>query len=308
MTDLQLGLLIIGALAVVGVVVYNRLQERATQRAAERAFRAQHADALLDGEPTRREPALRGSLKAEAAEAAEAPAAAMPDARADYIIELALARPSSASSVLELWSPLEHRFGRRAMLAASDGSGWRRLRATDTGSCIALRAALQLVSRSGVASEAEVLEFRSAVETAGARLKASISAPEMREAVEAAHALDRLCAEFDIQVALHAVGAFDDAALAAYGNEPFHVARREDGVTFTLDVPRTLEVGRTYEAMARAARQLALAHGGRLVDDNGRALDDAALIAIGQQIEPAARMLAEHGMEPGGELALRVFS
>ena len=34
MTDLQLGLLIIGAVAVAGVLVYNRAQERATRRDA----------------------------------------------------------------------------------------------------------------------------------------------------------------------------------------------------------------------------------------------------------------------------------
>ena len=302
MTDLQLGLLVIGAIAVAGVVIYNRLQERATRRSAEHAFGAQHPDVLLDEDAARREPTLRSSADSEA------PAGAMPDPRADYIVELSLARPSGASAVLEQWTPLEHRFGRRALLAASDGKGWRRLKPGDTGACVALRAALQLVSRAGVASEAEVLEFRSAVETAAGRLKASIAAPEMRHAVEAAQALDRICVELDIQVALHVLGAFGDDDLAPFGAEPFHVARREDGVTFTLDVPRTLDVARAYESMARSARSLAGAKGGRLVDDNGRLLDDAALIAIGQQLEPAGRMLAEHGMEPGGELALRVFS
>jgi hypothetical protein len=164
------------------------------------------------------------------------------------------------------------------------------------------------VSRAGVASESEVLEFRSAIETAAGRLKASISAPEMREAVEGAQALDRLCVEADIQVALHVLGSFSDQDLVPFASEAFQLARREDGVTFTLDVPRTLEVDRAYEAMARAARQLAATKAGRLVDDNGRALDDAALIAIGRQLEPAGRMLAEQGIEPGGELALRVFS
>jgi hypothetical protein len=302
MTDLQLGLLVIGAIAIAAVVVYNRLQERATRRAAERAFRGEQPDVLLDGEGARREPSLRSDTDSET------PAGAMPDARADYIIELSLHGRSSASAVSDLMASLEHRFGRRAMLAASDGTGWRRLRPGDAGPCVALSAALQLVSRAGVASEAEVLEFRSAVETAAARLKASIRAPEMREAVESAQALDRLCVEMDIQVALHILGSFSDEDLAPLGAERFHVARRDDGVTFTLDVPRTPEVARAYESMARAARALATAKDGRLVDDNGRALDDAALLAIGRQLEPAARALAEHGMEPGGELALRVFS
>ena len=51
MTDLQLGLLVLGAVAVVGVVLYNRLQERAVRREAERAFATRHADVLLGDLP-----------------------------------------------------------------------------------------------------------------------------------------------------------------------------------------------------------------------------------------------------------------
>src|SRR5204863_7499297 len=62
MTDLQLGLLVLGAAAVVGVVAYNRLQERAVRREAQRAFGSGHSDVLLDdarGDPAgRREPRL----------------------------------------------------------------------------------------------------------------------------------------------------------------------------------------------------------------------------------------------------------
>lgn len=58
MTDLQLGLLVVGALAVAGVLVYNRLQERSVKRTAERAFGSRHADALLDEPGPRREPSL----------------------------------------------------------------------------------------------------------------------------------------------------------------------------------------------------------------------------------------------------------
>ncbi|HZQ74483.1 MAG TPA: cell division protein ZipA C-terminal FtsZ-binding domain-containing protein [Burkholderiales bacterium] len=300
MTDLQLGLLVIGALAVAGVVLYNRVQERATRREAQRAFASSHADVLLGAEPGRREPALH-------TEPPQPAPLAMPDPRVDYIVELALARPVAAAAILELWAPFEHRFGRRAFLAASDGRGWRRLKAGDGAPCAALQAALQLVTRAGAASDAEVLEFRSDVETVAARLKAAIRAPEMREAVEAAQALDQACAEADIQVALHVLGEFGLDDVAQYAEAPFLVAAREGGVTLTLDVPRTLDTRRAYEAMVRAARHLAAA-GGRVVDDNGRELDDAALSAIGRQLEPALRLLAERGLEPGGELALRVFA
>jgi len=304
MSDLQLGLLVIGALAVAGVLVYNRVQERATRRAAEEAFGSRHADVLRGGEPeAKREPSLH-RLAASPAEIGDA----MPDTRIDYVIDLAPQRPAAGAAVLELWAPIERRFGRRALLAASDGHGWRRVKAGDAGACTALRAALQLVTRAGAASDAEVVEFRSEVETAAAHLGAQVSAPEMRDAVSAAQALDRACAEADIQVALHVLGNLSDDDLATLAGQDFQVARREGGVTLTLDVPRTLGVARGYEAMARAAQHLAASASGSLVDDNGRALDQAALAAIGAQLEPAQRLLAEHGIEPGGALALRLFS
>jgi FtsZ-interacting cell division protein ZipA len=60
--------------------------------------------------------------------------------------------------------------------------------------------------------------------------------------------------------------------------------------------------------MVRAARSLADESGGRLVDDNGKELDEHALRAIGAELEAVRTRLAAVGIEPGSELALRLFS
>jgi hypothetical protein len=276
MTDLQLGLLVIGAAAVVGVLLYNRAQERATRRDAQRRFGSQHADVLLDEAPARREPTF------------EVPPQKRPEPGVDYVIEL---EGVNAARLRTEWAALEHRFARRAMLADSDAGK--------------VQAALQMVSRDGVIGEAELLEFRSQVETLAAGHGASVSAPEMRQALEAAKQLDRACVEVDIQVALHVLGV---PQLELPQGEPFQVAPRADGITLLLDVPRTPELQRSYEAMVRSARQLAAAHGGRVVDDNGNALDERALSAIGVELEAVRGRFDELGMEPGSPLALRVFS
>jgi len=302
MTDLQLGLLLIGAAAVAGVLVYNRVQERGVRRQAERSFGSQHADVLLEKTAARVEP----TLEARATRRAEVQADAMPDERVDYLIRLDVPRGVAGAALLELWTPLEHRFAKRVLLAGFDGSGWRRVAPGDAGTCIALRAGLQLVSRDGVLTEAELLEFRSQVETLGAKVGATLAAPEMREALEAARELDRICADADIQVALHVIGITPADALP--GEHPFQVEGREDGVTLSLDLGRTPEPGRSYEAMARAGMQLASSLGGRLVDDNGSALDERSLAAIGGQLEAVRQALAGRGIEPGSPLALRLFS
>ena len=243
----------LGVVALVGVLAYNYVQERAARRQAERSFSSHHADVLLEKSDTRREPTLRP----------EPPPGAVPHPQIDYIIEVSL-------PFREGWEAIEHRFGRRALLAGD-------------------KAALQMVTREGVVSEAELLEFRSEVETLAAKAGATVRAPEMRAALDAAQELDRACADADIQVALHVVG----------------VADAQDGrVTFTLDVARTLEPGKAYEAMVRSARQ----RGGQLVDDNNTPLDERALSSIGAQVEAVRQELLGRGIEPGGPLALRLFS
>jgi len=280
MSDLVLGLLVLGGCLFAGVLVYNRLQERSARRAAERAFASPHADSLLQQAP-RREPVL----KVETA----------PDERVDYVIELRGQAPLAAALMLEAWRPIEQRFARRVLLAAADGGAWR--------------AGLQLVSRAGVVSDAELIEFRSGVETLGASLGAVVSAPEMRPALDAARELDRTCADSDIQVALHVVGPMPDLnSVPLAGEQPFRVVRREDGVTLVLDVALTPDLGASYEAMARAGRRLAESHGARLVDDRGNALDDRSLAAIGAQLEAVRQTLAGRGIETGSPLALRLFS
>jgi ZipA, C-terminal FtsZ-binding domain len=275
MTDLTLGLALVGGLAVAGVLLYNRLQERSARNAAERAFASRPPDVLLGEGGERREPVDSGTE---------------PDPRVDYIVQLSL--PAAADAALdEGWRPIAQRFAGRAFLSQS-GIG-RRL------------AALQLVSRAGVVSEPELVEFRSAVESLAAQLGAAVAAPGMRESLQAARELDAACAQADIQVALHVIGVVSDQPL---GGQPFQAAPRVDGVTLTLDVPRTAQLGRSYEAMARTGRELARAQGGRLVDDAGHELDERALAAIAAQLETVRRLLAERGLEPGSPLALRVFS
>jgi hypothetical protein len=308
MSDLQIGLLAVGVLVVAGIIAYNAVQERRARRAAERAFRSGHADVLMDGATQRLEPrfdapARRGVPPAETA--------ALPDPRLDYIIELQLRQIASAAEVAAHWAPFEHRFAGRALLAASpDRAAWRPLAAA--GSCAAVRAALQLASRAGPVSEAQLIEFRGAADTLAAQIGAGVTAPEVKQAVETARELDALCADADIQVVLHVVpqpgGAFaGDAPPQASG--AFGVARRDDGgYVLSIDVPHCPEVRRGYDAMVVYARDLCATLGGMIVDDNARVLDEQALAAIGAQLDAVRATLEARGIEPGSPAAMRLFS
>jgi FtsZ-interacting cell division protein ZipA len=328
MSELQIGLLAIGVVVVVGVLAYNRFQERGATREARRAFRSEHADVLLEGgaagdhaPPDSQRPVARS---------APAVPEAQPDPAIDYIIEFSSEQPAAQALVQEQWGAIERRHARRALLAGSeDGKSWR--------------AGLQLVSRDGAVGEADLIEFRSAVETLAASAGATVQAPEMRAAVEAARALDQFCAETDIQVVIHVQGSafpgtkiraaaeaaglalgtdgrfalHDDAqrllyTLGARDGTAFSAAGMRDAapdaLTLALDVGRVPDTRRSFESMTRFAHHLAATLGGSMVDDNGNALDERAIAAIAQQLDAVSARLEAQGLPPGSPAALRLFS
>lgn len=331
MSELQIGLLAIGVLVVAGVLAYNRIQERGARREAERAFRSDHTDVLLaDGPAARIEPTDGATRVAVAPAAAAREEAARPDPRVDYIADLSFPQPVGMAALQEAWRAIERRHARRVLLAPGpDGRSWQ--------------AARQLVSRDGAVSEADLIEFRSALDALGASHGGSVTAPEMRAAVESARVLDEVCSETDVQVVMHVTGGpfagtkiraaaeangltlepdgrfalrDDDGrllyTLGARDGVPFSAETMRDaapgGLTLGLDVARAPETRRTFESMTRLAHQLASLLGGQMADDNGNALDERAVGAIAQQLEAVRARLEERGIRPGSPVALRVFS
>lgn len=328
MSELQIGLLAIGVLVVAGVLAYNRVQERGAKRDAGRPFRSGHADVLLDQPAPRPGAAPQAPSMAPRAPPAAEPA--HPDPAIDYIIEFASQQPVAQAVVQEQWRAIGRRHARRALLTESgDGKSWR--------------AGLQLVSRDGAVGEADLIEFRSAVETMAASVGAMVSAPEMRAAVEAARALDDFCAEADIQVVIHvqggpfpgtkiraaaeaagmALGADGRFALRDDGQRLLYTLGARDGTAFSaagmrdaapaalslaLDVARVPDTRRSFESMTRLAHQFAAVFGGSIVDDNGNALNERAVAAIAGQLDAVRARLEAHGVPPGSPTALRLFS
>lgn len=190
--------------------------------------------------------------------------------------------------------------------------------------------------------EAELIEFRSDVENLAAQGGLVAHAPEMKAALETARALDAFCADRDVQVALHVVarpgeGLSREALLAqaerfalaqqadgslshadAHGRTLFRLSDRSGArldaaatplaaISLTMDVPRTPDTARSFEAMSRLAVALATDLGGAIVDDNGRALDERALAAIEAQLATIRAELEARGFPPGEALAARLF-
>ena len=356
MSEFQTSLVVIGALVIVAVFAYNKWQEYRAGRAIDETFRSRHPDVLIGAktatglQPDRNEePSIEPAFAArhpqvEARSPDQGGEEPLPHPRIDYVIELDVQEPVSVAALQEAWSGVEHRFARRASLAAATDGEWGPMH--QGGTWRKARAALQLVSRKGVVSESELLEFRSEVETLAAKLPALAECPEMRDALEAARALDDVCAQADIQVAFHVVAApgaaFAGTKLRAAaeasgfaldrtgrftladesGRELYALADRSgagfetdsmkdaapQALTLSMDVPRAPDTQRTFDAMVRFGRHLANLLGGGLVDDNNQPLDERAVSAINAQLAMVRGTLEAHGISPGSTLALRLFS
>jgi len=414
MTSLQIGLIIGGVVLVVGVLIYNWVQERRVRRRVAAASRKkQHGDGPAPGpgggarvEPTLAAAAGDGDARrgasslapgtvganaagpipedddeaddwvppvdfapeqradapaAPAAGTAPPPAAApasaaalaaaagdrlpQPDPDIECVITLQPVRPVAAGALAagmhaRVGKPLRW-FGR-----AGAGAPWQLLKSDTAGEWGELVACLLLADRAGAATRPLIDRFIRLVTEQASALPAAFVAPDPEAEVARAEALDRMCADLDVQIGLTVLktgpatiagtrlrgvaeaagfrltdsGRFewvqDDAGavlytLQNYRTEPFTAdslrLSSTPGVVFILDVPRVADPVRVFDQMKLAAKRMTQTLDAALVDDNRRPLDDAALAAIRQQVHATAAALKAIRIEPGSPRALALF-
>lgn len=268
-----------------------------------------------------------------------------PDPDIECIVTLQPARPTSAGA---LAAGLHARLGRPLRWFGRRGPGlpWQLLKSDTVGEFSEIAACLLLANRAGAASAPMLDAFFSAVADVAATLPAALVAPDAVAEASRAEALDRICADLDVQVGVTVLkldaalipgtrlrgiaeaagfrlsdgGRFDWVqeetgatlySLQNYRPEPFTAETMRQtstpGAVFLLDVPRVTEPVRVYDQMKLAARRMALSLDATLVDDNRRALDEPALNAIREQIRSTAMALRDVHIEPGSPRALALF-
>jgi hypothetical protein len=271
-------------------------------------------------------------------------AAADPDADIECVAYVTPAQPIGED---ELPRGLDTPLGKRVrwLGRARPGAPWHALGGA-AGPYAELAGCLLLADRKGPANEAQIGAFLRLASELGRGLDAAVAAPSAVEEARRAQALDRLCAELDIQIGLTVYkpepgtvagtrlrgvaeaagfrlapgGGFEhlheDTGAVLY---TLHNVRSEaltaeslrlvavQGVVFLLDVPRVHDPVRVFDQMKLAARRMAHTLGADLVDDNRRPLDDAALAKIRAQVQVAADALAHAHIEPGSARAQALF-
>jgi len=270
---------------------------------------------------------------------------AQPDPDIECVVELSALEPIGAAL---LSSGLSARLGKplRWFGRVRAGGPWQLITPESTERYVELCACLLLADRNGALSDTQAHAFLRIVGELGASLGATVDAPDAADEVQRAQALDRLCADLDVQIGLTLLKAEPGAVqgtrlrgvaeaagfrLAPGGrfelqheetgavlytlhnirSEPFTVeslrVTSTNGVVFVLDVPRVPDPARAFDQMKLAARRMAHTLGAELVDDNRRALDDAALAKIRAQVQAAADALSEVHIEPGSPRAIALF-
>jgi hypothetical protein len=246
MSDLQLSLLVIGALVVAAVLVYNQVQQRRLRQRITESFGEARGDVLMSGgggAQPRIEPQLDGhAAPAPGAGPAEPASAAEIDEVIDCVATLACASPSqpfTPAQVAEVLAGVAA-CGRSWRAAGYNAAGarWEEVTRAVTGQYTRLKVALQLANRGGPLSVAQLTQLSDALNTLATRFSASLDLPDADRVEADARALDDFCMDVDVSIGVNVV-ANDEAGFsgarvrALVESEGFQL--EPDGVFHLLD-------------------------------------------------------------------------
>jgi len=235
-SDLQLGLLAIGAVVVVAVLAYNKWQEIKYSREAEGSLKSRHGDVLMgaaeDPGSVQRAPGAPRPQGARGGERIE-PTFDGPEADTvsavpilptvptvpgasnepvltktiDFIVAVEAADDIDGEALLEAAAAPLAGFSKPVRLEGFDqgGAQWGPLR--PGARYTLMRAGLQLVDRQGPASDTELAAFGAGVQQTAAAAGALATVPDRGEAMAHATELDNFCGQVDILIAMHVVAA-----------------------------------------------------------------------------------------------------
>lgn len=264
MSDLQLSLLVIGAMVIGAVLVYNWLQDRNYRRKLEQAFGDAPADVLLErseqpaaGEG-RVEPRLQRAPappraaapeRSRASRAEEAEASPRFDPELDYVADIEAGSAVAEAAIEELLSKVAECGKPARVFGLNAESGrWQEVGRRSGGRYGRLRLALQLVNRGGAINAAQLAMFCDAVRNCAAKAAGAATCPDTETALRTARELDLFCSGVDVAVGVNVVaeegGAFSGTAIRelaeTYGfklesDGVFHFRNDQRQTLFTLD-------------------------------------------------------------------------
>lgn len=265
------------------------------------------------------------------------------DEAIEYVARLRFSQPSQSAYAPLLDGLRRIGKGIRAMGKRPEG-GWEPV-GGHARAYEALELGIQLADRGGALSQEQLDRFCTLLYDFAAAEGGAVSCPDKQAALQVGHDLDSFCMDVDVLIGLnvvspdhqpfhgqdihrHAVEAGlvlkrdgvyylqDDAGRALFSlvnqaEQPF----REDGgdllthgVTLLFDVPRVKDGLAVFDRMTTLGLRLADALHGRLVDDNGRPVNQESLQKDRRRLGDYYGRMQSRGIPAGEDRALRLFS
>jgi len=344
LSDLQFALAAIGLLILILVAVLNLKYARARHKAKERAEQANDrlgrepsfTNGFADAGVDLSEPSF--GITSSSSLASEKFTI---DPRIDCVITLRFDEAITGSEILEEmkdWADSQVQSTARWICEGLNADldtaeDWEELQ--PESSYTELQLAIQLASRRGAIGVLELSDFCSRSQALAETLGSQIDMPSVNTMLESAKELDVMAADSDIQLSINIVfdgpcpwGNFD----ALMRQRGFKLARNgrqyevlSNGalifnstdldpnkpvsqLTLLLEVPLVAQDLRAFERMLDEGVEIAQAAHGRLVDDNGINLSEAAVVSIRQHLDVLYANLEKSGIPAGSSTASRLFS
>ena len=233
MSELQIGLALLGVLMVAAVLAFNWWQERKFRRRGEETFSGRHEDVLLDQaavslapatavssrhglEESRIEPSMEARLEPQLGSATKDPAptlsrpprsaiADVPRPEIDYIVEIRAGEFIAIEKLVRMQQSLPGLIRRISFGGLNyQSKAWEAMM-LDDAIYTSVRVALQLVDRTGPVNEEQMRAFGEAVKNTAAEIAAFAEMPEFAPALERAVVLDKFCADVDVVVGINVI-------------------------------------------------------------------------------------------------------
>ncbi|MYN13661.1 hypothetical protein GSY71_11000 [Pusillimonas sp. TS35] len=340
MSDLQIGLILLGVVLILVVLLFNWWQDRRVRQKMQEHFPEREHDPLMGavhavGE--RREPGLGGRAADEQASGDDS---AEVDPATEAVIDIAFAQPVSSENLYQALQHLGRVGGKPVRIFAEREGGGHRARLRPQESYVSMQLAVLLANRGGPLTDIEWSQLWAAAQGLAERFDGAIEGPEQEPVLRQAQALDELCAGLDAQVGLvlrlvdtHAISevsrVLKDVGFLPHGGQlawmsdqgiPRFTALfdgrqlrevQSDGVQridLLLDLPNSPADEQAFSRMASVGRDLARRLGAELLDDQGRPVADGADLAIDKQLLDLYTRLSEAGFPAGAERTVRMFS
>jgi hypothetical protein len=340
MSDLQIGLILLGVVLILVVLLFNWWQDRRIRQKMQEHFPEREHDPLMGSVPSaagRREPGF--GLRDPVEELAPDDPAEV-DPGCEVVIDIHFAQPVSTAQLQAAVQSMHKAGNKPVRIFAEREGGGHRAKLRPNESYVSMQLSILLANRSGPLTDIEWSHLWSMAQRLAERFDGAIEAPEQEQVMVRAGQLDELCARLDAQVGLalrlpgtQAVSditrVLKDVGFLPYGSQLAWMAdtgvprftvlfdgvhARDvqsagvDRIDLLLDLPNSPPDEQAFSRMASVGRDLAGRLNAVLLDDQGNPVSDGTDHAIDKQLLDLYARLQEAGFEAGTERTARVFS